>query len=104
MTLLPTKFLTNRATIETYLGAGATGPKWLAPKENVRCRLDGNERVTVQTARGITTVARATMYVRPDDKPTLQSRVVIDGIRYEVLDVTPINGPTSIEGYKAAVG
>lgn len=104
MTLLPTKFLVNRAIVETYLGAGAHGPKWAAPKPDVKCRIDGNERVTVQTSRGVQTVARATMYVRPEDKPTLQSRVTIDGIRYEVLDVTPVNSATGIAGYKAAVG
>lgn len=102
--MLPTKALVNRATIESYQGAGATGPKFGPARAGVKCRLDANERVTVQTARGVQTVARATAYFRPSDKMPNQSRVFIDGQRYEVLDVTPITGPFRIAGYKVALG
>ena len=102
--MLPTKTLVNRATVEPYLGAGATGPKFGPARRGVKCRLDANERVTVQAPRGVQTVARATAYFRPSDRMSPQSRVTIDGERYEVLDVEPITGPLRVEGYKVALG
>lgn len=101
---IPTKILVNRATVEPYLGAGATGPRFGTPLRDVKCRLDSNEQVTVQGSGGTQVVARATMYVRPQDRMANQSRVMIDGQRYEALDVEPINGPLRVAGYKVALG
>lgn len=104
MTLLPTKFLPNRATVEDYKGAGMSGPKFGPPKRDVKCRLDSNEQTAVQTSGGTQAVSRATAYFRPESKMPLQSRVTIDGVRYEALDVEPITGASRITGYKVALG
>lgn len=103
MSPLPSKILQNTLTVEPFLGEGAKGPRY-GPPADKRCRLDSNERVTIMNGRGAQVVSRAVAYVRPENRLANQSRVTIDGIRYEVLDVEPITGPTRIEGYRVVLG
>lgn len=104
MSKFPTKALVNRATVEPYLGASATGPRYGPQIHGVKCRLDANERMTVQRSGGMQVVAKATMYVRPSMKIEPLSRVFVDRIRYEALDVEPIVGALRVIGYKVALG
>lgn len=102
---LPTKTLVNRATVEPYKGTSGGGkPTFGTPRKDVKCRLDANESNTVQRGATSTVIARAVAYFRPEAKMPPQSRITIDGTRYEALDVEPLNGPFRIAGYKVTLG
>lgn len=90
---VPSSLLRRKGTIEPYLGDTARGPRW-GSAVAVRGRLEGKRRA-VRRADGVDVISSASFTIRPTIEVRPESRVVVEGRTYEVLDVVVGEGLSS---------
>ena len=81
MSTIPKRLLPQRLTYRPLEGSGPYGDVFGDPVTNVPCRIQYQNRI-VRDAQGNEVVAACTIYLRPQDAPTLGSMVELpDGER-----------------------
>jgi hypothetical protein len=86
--------------LEPYEGSGGRGPIFGEAKR-IECRVEWRRRL-VEGGNGAQRISEATLFCEPTVDPPLESRVLIDGVRYEVAEVLKHRG-LSLDYYQTEV-
>ena len=102
---IPSSFLRQQATLEPKIGSGSRGPIFGEPVE-LRCRFEASRR-TIRRPDGAEVTCVGRVFVRPEPQYDgyapgyedqylaewpLESRVVIEGRTYTLVDLTIAQG------------
>lgn len=81
---IPKWMLNQMVTIRPFLGNGAYGPIY-GPEYEARCRIEVN-RKKVTDREGNEVVGSARAFFPPEIDPPVESEIVWDGRKYEVIE------------------